>query len=205
MHSSLVMQDRETDSYWAIMTDEAIAGQFKGTKLVELPVSKKVKWKDWVKEHPNTLVLSVDGREDGFNPYASYFTSPRGFRGTSAKDKRLRTKEPIFAFRLRGKSYAVAQKDIEGGKAFDLGDIKLFLYRPKGAEMFYSTAAFIGSGSGFKKVDGKWTEVDSGCTFDPEKEVFSSDSGNCVQRLDGGFDTFWYNWSLSNPNTQLLK
>ncbi|RMD94031.1 MAG: DUF3179 domain-containing protein, partial [Calditrichaeota bacterium] len=102
MNSSLVMQDRETDSYWSIMTGDAIGGKMKGEKLKELPVGVKMKWKDWIKKHPNTLVLSVQGREDvPRNVYRDYFRSGRGFRGIKAKDKRLKTKEPIFAFQLK--------------------------------------------------------------------------------------------------------
>ena len=77
MNASLVMQDFETDSYWAIMRGESIAGEFKGTKLKELPFGKKAMWKDWVKEHPNTVVLSVNGREDGPDGYQRYFSSPK--------------------------------------------------------------------------------------------------------------------------------
>ena len=35
--ASLVMRDRETDSWWSIMTSEAIGGELDGADLVELP------------------------------------------------------------------------------------------------------------------------------------------------------------------------
>ncbi len=204
LNSALVMQDRETDSYWPIMQGEAIAGEMKGTKLKEMPVAEKVQWKDWVKKHPNTLVLSVNGREDGFNPYKTYFESKEGFRGTAAKDRRLATKEPIFAFHYQGKSYAVPYKNFEGGKTFDLNGVKLFLYRPPKSEIFYSTAAFAAAGDGFKIENGKWYHVDSGCQFNPNSGSFEKGPGACPEKFHG-FDTFWYNWSLSNPDTQLLR
>ena len=205
INSSLVMQDFETDSYWAIMSGESIAGEFKGTKLVELPISKKMKWQDWVKLHPNTLVLSVAGREDGHNPYGSYFSSSEGFRGTSAKDRRLPTKEPIFAFRWNGKNYAVAQKSIRGGKAYKLNGINVFFYRPKKAEMFHSTVVYTTIGDGFKQTDGEWVDRTSGCVFNPETEQFDGNAEKCPKRRIVGFDTFWYNWSLANPDTEVLK
>ncbi len=122
MHSSLVMQDMETDTYWAIMSGEAIAGEMKGTMLRELPIGEKMRWRDWAEKYPDTKVLSVEGREDvSRNPYDSYFRSRDGFRGQSAKDGRLKTKTPIFAFHYQGRSYAVPYKAFEGGKAFDLG------------------------------------------------------------------------------------
>ena len=62
MNASLVMQDFETDSYWAILQGVSIAGEFKGTKLKELPygknaqaafIPKKIEMKDgdkWVEK-----------------------------------------------------------------------------------------------------------------------------------------------------------
>lgn len=203
IHSSLVMQDFETDSYWAIMKGEAIAGEFKGTKLHEMPVSQTMKWKDWKAAHPNTLVLSVGGREDGHDAYRDYFRSSRGFRGTSAQDSRLPTKAPIFAFHRGDKSYAIPAKAIEGGAALEIDGNTLFLYRPENAQIFYSTLAFIADGANFAKQDGKWQVEGRDCTFDPKRGDFLG-SDRCPTRLEGGIDTFWYTWSLSNPETILL-
>lgn len=204
IHSSLVMQDRETDTYWAIMSGEAIAGKLKGNKLKELPIGAKMQWKDWVKKHPGTLVLSINGKEDEpYNPYMGYFTSDQGFRGTRAKDKRFKTKQPIFTFHYKGQSFAVPHHEITGGKSFDLGDTHLFLYRPPKSEIFYSTAAFLTEGAGFVKQDGGWVDSDSGCLFNPENGEFESGEKPCPERFHG-FDTFWYNWSLANPHTKIL-
>ncbi len=201
VHSSLVLQDKETDTYWSIMTGQALAGPLKGTKLVELPVSEKTTWKKWREEHPDTLVLSVGGREDAPDVYARYFQSRRGFRGEQARDDRLGTKEPIFAFRWKGVPYAVRSKSIERGKVIRLDDgTSVFLYRPRKASIFEGTEAYVSS-AGFEKKGGVWTELGSGARFDPEAEEFR---GGEVARL-GGFDTFWYNWSLNNPHTKLLK
>jgi hypothetical protein len=205
MHSSLVMQDMETDTYWAIMTGEAIGGEMKGTRLRELPIGEKMRWKDWVKQHPNTLVLSVDGRQDvTHNPYDSYFSSPDGFRGQGAKDSRLKTKEPIFAFHYEGRSYAVPYSTFEGGKSFALGDAQLFLYRPRRSEIFHSTAAYLSRGGQFQQDGQHWLEARSGAAFDEMKAEFGASNDGGPERFHG-FDTFWYNWSLSNPETKLLK
>jgi len=48
MHAALVMRDKETDTYWSIMTGDAIAGDLRGTPLEELPLGEKAQWKDWV-------------------------------------------------------------------------------------------------------------------------------------------------------------
>ena len=59
MNASLVMQDRETDTFWSIMSGKAEAGALDGTALIELPVSEKMSWAEWRARHPDTLVLSV--------------------------------------------------------------------------------------------------------------------------------------------------
>jgi hypothetical protein len=203
VNATLVMQDFETDSYWSIMTHQAIEGVKKGTKLKELPIGIKIQWEEWVEKYPQTLVLSVDGKEDSKTGYISYFNSPKGFRGIRATDRRLESKEQIFTFEYENKKYAVLNESIEGGKVFDLGNARIFLYRPEDAEMFYSTVAYLTKSLGFVKVDNGWKEIESECVFTPETESFTGGKASCPQRFNG-FDTFWYTWSLNNPETELL-
>lgn len=200
IHAALVMQDKETDSYWSIMSGDALAGDLKGTPLHEMPVGVKTQWKDWVAEHPGTKVLSVGGVEHPErNPYDSYFSSSDGFRGTEAKDDRLPTKEPIYSFHRGGDAYAVTNAAVEGGAVLDIDGLEGFFYRPEGAAIFYSTLAFV-SPAGFAKEDGRWMEKGSGARFDPDEGEFV---GGSVERLEG-FDTFWYSWSLQNPKSRIL-
>lgn len=205
IHSSLVMRDRETDSYWGLMNKKVLAGSLKGTAIIELPVHKKVQWKDWLAEYPNTLVLSVAGKEDTKNHYDRYFNSEEGFRGSSAIDSRLKTKAPIYGFKYQDKFYAVAHSSIEGGKTFQLQSAKIFLYRTPGSEMFQSTAAYIlSTQKGFRKSAEGWIDIENDCRFNEATFELSGPGENCAPKLDG-FDTFWYNWSLNNPETELLE
>ena len=138
VNSSLVMQDRETDTYWAIMEGKAEAGELEGTELVELPVGEKIQWRQWLRKHPDTLVLSVDGKQDAPDSYSRYFREETGFRGQNATDARLPTKEPIFAFRSGGVAYAVPHRVIENGAAFTLSNgTHVLLFRRAGASMFH--------------------------------------------------------------------
>ncbi len=198
------MQDRETDSYWSIMTGDVIAGKLKGTRLKEIPVASKMQWKDWVKLHPNTLVLSVNGREDvPYNPYLDYFGSSEGYRGLKARDQRLESKASIFAFEWQGEKVAVPFQVFEGGHTFHIKGTEIFLYRPKKAAIFYSTRAFQ-SPNGFEERDGQWYEKNTGCRFNQEAGRFEGGEKLCNVKPLPGIDTFWYNWSLTNPNTHLL-
>lgn len=198
------MQDKETDSYWSIMKGESVGGQFKGTELRELPVTQKVRWADWVALHPDTVILSLNGREDvERNPYDAYFESEEGFRGSEASDDRLSTKQEIYAFRVNGKAFAAPFFAIEGGEAFQVDGRTLFLFRAEESPLYESTVAFLSDAGGFERVDGKWTHTPSGRVFDEKARAFLDGEGN-IQPL-AGFDTYWYTWSPFHPDTEILE
>ncbi len=194
MEASLVMRDRETDSWWSIMTSKALAGGMKGAELVELPVGEKTTWADWVTRHPQTRVLSVNGREhDPRDGYADYFGNDRTFRDLEISDTRLPAKEPIFAFRIDGRPHAVAHRAAEGGRLFALSQPagQVFLYRPEGAEMFASTVGYLVP-EGMSSTDRS-----------PVEWLEQLEAGG-AERLRG-FDTFWYSWAAVNHETRLLR
>ena len=198
MDASLVMRDRETDSWWSIMTSDAIGGELDGTDLVELPQGEKATWKNWRQRHPNTLVLSVDGAEHiDNNPYDNYFASEGTFRDLKIDDQRLAPKDSIYSFWWGDEPYAVPHSSFAGGKVLEVegwGDQRLFLYRGKKASIFESTEAWI---------------VPASLIADVKKPrdllaLVTADGENGAQRLTG-FDTFWYNWVSVNENTRLVQ
>lgn len=202
--NSLVMVDKETDSYWSTIGGVSISGEYEGTSLEELSVSEKIQWKDWVAKHPDTLVLSVDGVEHvAVNAYSNYLESERGFRGSEADDDRLPTKASVHGFQRGGQAYAVPFEAFEGGAVVSVGEQQVFLYRPAGVEIIYSTLAFIESGRGFARRDEVWVHLPSGARFDPQRGSFSGEKANEIARLEG-FDTFWFNWSMTHPDTEVL-
>lgn len=202
--NSLVMQDKETDSFWSIMKGQAVGGSFEGTDLEELPVAHKVRWGDWVELHPDTLILSLRGREDlETNAYDSYFESDDGFRGSEAIDDRLETKQEVYAFRLAGQAYAVPFHSIEGGRTFQFGERSVFLFRVPGSSIQESTIALLSASGSFKSVSGKWMHTASGNSFDERRRDFGKDAEG-IEALPG-FDTFWYTWSPFHPNTKILE
>jgi hypothetical protein len=195
MNASLVMRDRETDSWWSIMTSTAIGGELDGSELDELPVGEKTTWGDWKRRHPETSVLSVAGEEHRVNnPYDNYFDSDKTFRELEISDHRLAPKTPVFSFWLHGRTYAAAHSSFEGGRLFDVPDDsarKIFLYRDAGAPMFASTRAW--------SVDS-----DYAATTGLAKLVVAAKSGSVSGPPLDGFDTFWYSWISVNSNSALL-
>ncbi len=189
--AALIMRDRETDSWWSIMTSSAIGGALEGTELVELPVGRKMTWGEWKKLYPDTLALSVEGAEHiEESPYAGYFESGDTFRDIPLDDRRLEPKVPIFGGWIDGRPYAVAHSDFDGGAVFPLdGGRSLLLFRESGSPIFASSRAYLLAG-----------EVDR-----PAIELLEAiDSDLLVAEPVSGFDTFWYTWALTNGDTVLL-
>ena len=57
---NLVMYDTETDSLWHQASGEAKDGDFSGEQLAQLPqdIWGVHRWGEWLKAHPDTLVLT---------------------------------------------------------------------------------------------------------------------------------------------------
>ena len=188
--ASLVMRDRETDSWWSIMTSRSIGGELDGAELVELPFGEKSTWSDWRARYPDSLVLSVEGRQhEPVNHYDDYFANDRTFRGLEIDDRRLEAKEPIFAFFLDGEPYAVRHTAVQGRRLLQsAAGVRLLLYRPPGAEMFATTRAWrVPAGA-----DGEALPADG----ELEAAGFTP--------LEG-IDTFWYNWAAVNEGSEILR
>ena len=193
--ATLIMRDRQTDSWWSIMTASAIGGPLTGTSLKELPVSEKTTWKSWRERYPNTLVLSVQGLEHvENNPYDNYFRSDDTFRNTAVKDGRLPPKAPIYAFWLEGVAYAVPHSAFAGGKILKapIPGASLLLARPVDASIYASSEAWLVR-----------REIPPDIT--PATLLGELKAGTLpgAERL-GGFDTFWYTWVGVNEGSKVL-
>jgi hypothetical protein len=204
LHNSLVLQDKETDSYWSIIQGASIAGEFADTALKELPFGTKVQWREWVELHPETRVLSVDGREHyPVNTYEQYLNSDATFGERLVEDQRLAPKDSVFGFVWNEGSYVVPLSLCEGGAVFEIGSVHVFLFRPRGSPVLRSTAAYISSSGSFERASDVWTHSSSGAGFDPELGLFEGPNAPGLKRMVG-IDTFWYIWIPLHPLTTIL-
>jgi len=214
LNAALVMRDRPTDSWWSIITGDAIGGELDGEPLKEIAAGEKTRWGEWERRYPATRVWSVDGKQHiESNPYDNYFVSSRTFRETETPDNRLRDKESVYAFQMDGVTYAVPHSVIFGGAVFELqNDKEIFLYREPGSAIYASTFAYVSDSDGkksrFIRGDDGWMDSQlqvkfsnkRGFATDPEAH---DDEGEAPSRL-GGFDTFWYIWSATHEGVMLL-
>ncbi|CAN5132064.1 DUF3179 domain-containing protein [soil metagenome] len=122
-NSNLVMFDRQTETYWAQATGQAILGPLAGEQLTFVP-ARIVSFADWRAEHPDGLVLSRDTgheRPYGENPYEGLDTSERPFLFAGELDERLPATSRVLGIARAGDivafPYEVVAADAVGGWA----------------------------------------------------------------------------------------
>lgn len=78
LHNTLIMYDRESESYWSQLYGAAIEGPRAGVTLSYFP-SVHTDWETWRADHTESLVLDVERICGEFrcslDPYASYYLS----------------------------------------------------------------------------------------------------------------------------------
>jgi len=138
--SNLVMYNRAEDikkeSLWSQILGEAVVGEFTGTKLKIIP-SDIIKYGEWKKLHPDTLVLSKDTgfkRTYGYDPYGNYYTSSEVSFGADFDDKRLHPKEFILGIEIKGKYKAYQSSTLKPGQTKDTfnGETIFIQKKPEG-------------------------------------------------------------------------
>jgi hypothetical protein len=195
-NAALILRDRETDSWWSIMTSDAIGGIFEGAALVELPAGEKTTWEEWRNRHPETLVLSVDGEEHiDNNPYDNYFRSEGTFRDLAIDDTRLEPKASVYSFWFAGEPWAVAHDAYRGGRVFVLEGVEdraLLLYRTSTGPIYESSRAFL-------------VTSELATRYSAAELLSMAEAGESGIEAVPGFDTFWYTWAATNRNTRLIQ
>lgn len=146
-NAALVMYDRQTNSLWSQLMQQAITGSLTGTRLRMMP-GEHTSWSDWKARHPNTLVLSPDTgfrRDYGYSAYEDYWASgqaPR-FRRSAKRDERFRPMERVVGVQIGDakKAYPFVElkktatvEDVVGGQRIRLH------YNPKAESAHVTTA-----------------------------------------------------------------
>lgn len=113
--SNILMYDKQSESLWSQVMQEAVTGQMTGTKLHRLP-STLTTWEKWRSKHPETDVLTpATGyvRDYSKDPYESYYKSRSGLFGFLKGGPGAEDKEIIVGVVVN-----------ETAKAYKLSDLK---------------------------------------------------------------------------------
>lgn len=223
--SNKLMYDRQTRTLWNQLTGEPIMGKLVGTdvKLNLLPVVLTT-WDDWLADHPDTQVLSL---ETGFDrpysagaAYGDYFSSPGVMFPVFRRSDLLEVKEQIYALNIDGqpKAYPIqilteerVVNDTHAGQAVvlvaaaeavELEGVSrragVVTYSPGAEVRVYSRGDFefsLGS-SDDQLVD------QHGDVWTLTEEGLSSENGGFLERLPGHL-AYWFGWFAFFPNTEV--
>lgn len=122
-NSDVLLYDRQTESLWSQIMQQAISGKHMGAQLQRIPLSHTT-WKDWKTQHPDTQVLSIKtGARRNYekNPYQGYESSKHLLFPvyTKAPDK-YHPKERVLGIEINGffKAYPFVELNKTGKSTF---------------------------------------------------------------------------------------
>ena len=210
MKNTLIMYDNETDSLWPTMLNRAIKGKLSGTKLVEIPGGQKTTWGEWRKEHPESKVLSVNGREHlPENVYAERFAEGKaGVRPIENPDERLGPLERVLGVIVGGeaRAYPVKQLFEVGAVEEEVARIPVLIVAAQEPEIVAAFDRRLGEevvSFSARPKEGKIRDV-GGTLWDLRsgRAIDGPAKGKELTRLYMK-DVFWFIWADYNPGTSL--
>lgn len=107
-NSDVLLYDRETETLWSQILSKGVNGPLSGQKLTMVN-SSQTSWEKWLKQHPNTKVLSTDtgyGRDYTRSPYGDYDQNTATYFPVSAESRRFHPKERVLGITINGKHKA---------------------------------------------------------------------------------------------------
>lgn len=228
-NSNLVMYDRQTESYWAQATGQAIVGQLTGQQLAFVP-ARILAFADWRADHPDGLVLSQDTgheRPYGENPYVGFDTSERPFLFTGELDERLPATARVLGIARAGDIVAFPYETVSADAA---GDWAVVVERVAGQPVAVFWKAGTSSALDTERiVSGR--DVGAIAAYRPEVEgrtlAFEATLDGIVDRETGSvwnilgravtgplegeqllpelaIDSFWFDWAAFHPETRIF-
>ncbi|MDE3191513.1 MAG: DUF3179 domain-containing protein [Acidobacteriota bacterium] len=96
LHANQLLYDRQSGSRWSQLLGRAISGRYRGTRLRPVPLAE-VTYAQWLRAHPDTLVLSI--RRD---PDANRFLHPYSYADFRGEEL---SSDPYLAYRQKVNIY----------------------------------------------------------------------------------------------------
>ena len=229
--NALVMYDHQTDTLWSQFLSRGVKGPLANIPLEILPALQTT-WQQWVKLHPETVVLNKGGRyqTDSYEGY--YRGGSTGIIGESNKDRRLPPKDLVLGVALAGaaKAYPFQTMADQGSiNDFFSGEFLVVAFDPlsETAAAFDRTVA--GSPLTFETLpeqspqaaitDGGLESAANSAYSDGVFLLRDQETGSTWQALTGraidgplagtalrrlpSFYSFWFAWSDFHPSTEV--
>jgi hypothetical protein len=228
-NSNLVMYDRQSGTYWAQATGQAIAGPYLRKQLTFVP-ARIVSFSDWRTEHPDGLVLSREtgyARPYGANPYEGLDTSERPFLFAGKLDGRLPATARVLGVARAGDVVAFPYSTVSAGAVHgwavvmeQVGGTRIAVFWKAGTTSALDSERItsgrdVGAIAAYRpKVDGRGLTFQAGPKGIVDRETGSvwTILGRAVAGpLEGeellpelAIDSFWFDWAAFHPETRIF-
>ena len=204
--SNKLMYDQSTHSLWNQFSGKPVVGPLtqSGIELEVLPVVTTT-WGEWLKQHPDTKVLSLDtGYTRDYTPgapYGAYFFSEELMFPAFVDDQTLQQKDKVFGLRISGSNKAWPLKLFKNSKVIhdQIGIIPIVLI---GDEASSTVRAYRSEGNIFTLNKGKLISENKEWQL-TENELIGP-NGERLSRLPGHV-AYWFAWSGYFPDTLATK
>jgi len=215
------MFDYETDSLWAVISGESIKGSLEGKRLNEIVSSQKITWGEWKQLHPETKVLSYNGRQTtGFDNYRDYHNSraKTGILTVKNKDSRLKPKTTVIGLEINDEKKVYPLDLFKSNKILEdtFQNVQLLLYHDK---VTNNTVVYD------RNIDDKILEFNEPTRthFERNSEIVAVDTVtnskwdlNTGEAIDGEFKgrfmgkvnfkkVYWFIWADFYPDSKIHK
>jgi len=194
---------------WSQMLGQAIVGDRAGQKLTRIPTDV-MEWKDWMRLHPETLVLSKDtgfSRSYGVDPYGGYYRSSGTLFPVENRDDRLDLKEIIFGVEYDEKYKAYPIRIIS--ERMVLNDV----FRNRGIAFFkvgdLAVRAFESDVNGqrltFEFKDGQFIDRETKSIWNEHGQAVDGPLRGTIMNRGRGHKAFWFAWADFHPETEVFE
>ena len=195
--SNKLMYDQATKSLWNQFTGRPVVGELTGSdiELELLPVAI-TSWSNWLAQHPNSKVLSLDtGYERDYTPgrpYGDYFASADLMFPALVEDERLEAKDYVYAIRADGLAKAWPLADFEGGEIVNdrIGDLQVALI---GDADTRTVRAYLREDVVIQATDDPSMVLAGDLPMKVEEHGLIADDGRIMERLPGHI-AYWFAW-----------
>ena len=232
--SNKLMYDRPTGTLWNQFTGEPVLGPLAGAadadgeplRLALLPVVLTT-WSEWLRQHPETVVLDVDtGYDRPYQPgaaYGHYFSQPDTMFPVWSRSPDLRAKDYVYGLRVGGarKAWPVEALAAERVVNDEVGGLAVVLVAAREVETL-GYGRFVGpvlypSGGEVRAYErgdrvfapaageggGAGSVADaSGAAWTVTEDALVGPGGERLARV-GGHLAYWFGWYAFYPDTEL--
>jgi len=217
MRSNKLMYDRNTNTVWNAFTGTPAFGDL-ATTDIELPLLPAVvtTWSDWLEDHPDTSVLSLD---TGFSrtyrngaAYSEYFnSSDLMFPSFQQDTENVQNKEMIFGLNLDDtpRAYPLVALFNEPVLNDTLAGVDIVIISESSPERDFfepggaAVRAYERAGLTFSQSENPGEILDDeGTVWQITEDALIADDGRQLNRIAGHL-AFWFGWYGFYPETDL--